>query len=205
MTYQVRQGETTPSIVARVDSLTIRSARDTSMALRHLDTTVVVSFRLDSIRTSPPSLPSTDTTICDSMREVAEATVRNTLARIPRTLVIGATWSDSVKTTLCRGSIPMTSTMQSVYRIQDIQDSAGTSLLRIARASRLSLSGSGLQNGRQVTVSGQGQSETIQTYGISNGAFLGSDGHSSMELTFQTLRQRELVQQQSVTRIRGWP
>jgi hypothetical protein len=199
--YQVRQGETTPSITARVDSLTIRSSRDTSMALRHLDTTVLVSFQLDSGRTFLPSVP-TDASSCDSMREIAEATVRNTLARIPRTLTIGDTWTDSVTTALCRGSIPMISMVQSVYRIQDIRDSVGISLLRITRASRLLLSGSGLQNGRQVTVRGQGQSETLQTYDISNGAFLESDGYSSMELTFQTLRQRELVHQQSVSRIR---
>ena len=136
------------------------------------------------------------------IRGVAQAIAQNSIARVPQSIVSGHTWMDSAMTTLCRGGIPMVSIARSTYQIRGVQDSAGISLLRVVRITVLSLSGTGQQANRQVTVTGQGQSETLLTYDISEGVLLGSDGHSSLELTFETLRQRQHVQQQSVSRVR---
>jgi len=198
LSYRIHRSDT-PSIVATIDSLSIRSSRDSTSVARHLDTTVVLVFSLDLASAEPNQ--AVEFPSCDSMNGLARALAQSTLVRIPQTITIGYTWTDSVTASLCRGGIPMVSSARSVYRIQDILDTAGTSLLRIARITKLSLSGSGLQSSRQVTVAGQGQSETLLTYDISQGIFLESDGQSILELSFETLRQRQFVNQRSVSRV----
>ena len=203
LTYRIQQAGNAPSILAAVDSLSMYSLRDTSLSTRRLDTVVVVIFPLDpAVAVLYPTL---DFPSCDSMHDVARALAQNTVVRIPQSIVAGHTWIDSVTTSLCRGGIPMVSIARSTYQIRDTRDSAGTSLLRVTRTTDLSLSGSGLQASRQVTVVGHGQSETLLTYDIAQGALLGSDGRSSLELTFETLRQRQHVQQESVAKVRRRP
>ena len=199
LSYRIRRTDA-PSIVASVDSLSIRSSRDSTSMARQLDTVVILVFPLELVSVEPST--SAEFPGCDSMSGLARALAQNALVRIPQTITIGYTWTDSVTTSMCRGAIPMVSSARSVYRIHEIRDSTGTSLLRIARGTHLSLSGSGLQGGRQVTITGQGQSETLLTYDISQGMLLESDGQSVLELSFETLRQRQLVQQRSVSRVR---
>jgi hypothetical protein len=203
LSYRIQQAGSTPSIVAVIDSLSIYSLRDTSLAKKRLDTTVVVTFPLDPALAGLQA--TSDFPSCDSMHGIAHALAQNTIARIPQSIVIGHVWTDSATTSFCRGGIPMISIARSTYQIRDIRDSAGTSLLRVTRTTDLSLSGSGVQASRQVTVMGHGQSETLLTYDIPQGALLGSDGRSSLVITFETLRQRQYVQQESVARVRRRP
>ena len=99
----------------------------------------------------------------------------------------------------------MTVTTISTFEVQSPQAASGSMIGQVRRQSAVTLSGLGLQGSRRITVAGNGTSETLFSYDLAAGTFLGSTGQSVLRLRFETIQQTEEVLQRSSSRISRRP
>ena len=202
LTYSVQRLNDTLRIIGVVDSLAISSARD-STGPRRLLTPVTVALEPD---TAAPTMVAPDSTAmpssCDSMEDAARAIARDILIRIPANAHPHQRWTDSTSVVVCRGGIPMTAVTVSTFEIQPVQPRGDSLIVQIIRRSTLSLSGTGTQGVRRISVAGTGTSETRFSYELRGGVFLESQGQSVLQLRFETIQQTEQVVQRSVSTVR---
>ena len=202
LTYSVQRPNDTLRIIGVVDSLAVSSARD-STGPRLLLAPVTVELEPD---TAAAPMPTTDSTAlvgsCDSMEEAARAIARDVLIRLPANTRPHQRWTDSTSVVVCRGGIPMTAVTLSTFEIQDVQPRGDSLIVPIIRRSILTLSGTGTQGARRISVNGTGTSETRFTYELRGGVFLESQGQSVLQLRFETIQQTEQVVQRSMSTVR---
>ena len=200
--YSMEHVGDTLRVIATIDSLIVRSARD-STGPRSL--TAPVTTVLEPRVSEPIPLATDSTTVpasCDSMDESARAIARDIHIRLPANALPRQRWTDSTSAQICRGGIPMTATTVSVFEIRDTQARGDSLIIEVRRQSTLALTGAGLQGARRITVTGTGTSESTFTYDLRAGVFLESQGQSVLQLRFETIQQTEQVTQRSATRVR---
>jgi hypothetical protein len=202
LTYTVSSVSGAPVVSAMIDSLVIASVRDTTMPVRRLAAPVTTQLPL----TSPVLATLDDSTIflstCDSMEEAARVLAADVHLRIPVPVQEGQHWTDSASTTLCRGGLPLTAVRVSQLQIGRIRETRDSVVATVTRRTVLTITGSGMQGARRITVRGQGTSETLFTYDVRAGRFLESTGQSVLELGFETIQQTEQVTQRSTSSVR---
>jgi hypothetical protein len=126
---------------------------------------------------------------------------RDLWLRLPDTLRIGTTWTDSSSTMTCRDGIPLRMNAHRTFRLErsDARD-AGVVLL-VSRSQRVTLDGAGSQWGEAVRVSGAGAGEMILTLDAGTGVVVEAAGHSTLDLTFMSPRRTQRVHQFAVTNV----
>jgi hypothetical protein len=197
-------GVGTPLISVSIDSLSVRSARDTASATgRQLAAPVVVTLPI-----SFPVPISTDDTLailssCDSMDSAARLLAADLSPELPVPVGPGRQWTDTTTFVICRGGIPLTLTSISSFEAYPVRQAGYGLSLDLIRRTVLTLAGTGLQGGRPVTVTGQGTSETTFVYDLGAGRLHESAGQSVLHLVFETLHQTEQVTQRSSSRLRA--
>lgn len=130
-------------------------------------------------------------TQCDSTTGAATAAAlalraATILPTLPRSLVAGATWTDSNRTTGCRGPVLATATTRSTYRVLGDTTYAGTHTVLISRADSVTARGEGAvaQHRVLLAASGTGQGELFVD--PVRGVVLGSDGTQVLFLDITT-------------------
>ena len=190
-----------PAATVTIDSMAISSVRDTMVPVRQLAAPVVV--QLPVVSTPPETMDSTALySTCDSMDEAARVLAGDVHVPIPVTVERGQVWTDSTVSTLCRGGIPLTVTRVSHFQISNVRNSRDSTLAEVHRQTVLTLVGWGMQGSRRITVRGEGSSQTLFTYDLRAGRFLGSSGQSELRLGFETIQQTEQVVQRSTSHVR---
>ena len=200
LTLSVSAGTGAHEVTVTIDSMVISSVRDTVTPVRQLPGPVVM--HLPVIASMQESIDSVALlSNCDSMEEAARALAGDVHVPIPVAVQQGRTWTDSSTVTLCRGGIPLSVTRVSRFEISDVRSSRDSTVVMVQRQTTLSLNGSGTQGARRITVRGDGTSQTVFTYDLRGGRFLGSTGQSELILGFETIQQTEQVVQRSTTSI----
>ena len=203
LTYSISMSGGAPAVAIVVDSLVVRSLRDTAASsVRRLASPVMVQPPV----IPPPVVTAADSmtllSTCDSMEEAARIVAGDTYLQIPGPVERNQSWSDSTSVVVCRGGIPLTATRISRFRIDDVRESRDSVVARVIRQTTLSVSGTGLQGTRQITIRGEGTSETAFTYDLRAGRFLESTGQSTLRIGFETIQQTEQIIQQSSSSVR---
>ena len=131
---------------------------------------------------------------CGSAAAVAQM-VREVLVAPPRRLTRGLTWADSLRTTICRDSIPLALTSIRHYVVEDARVQEGRAIVVIRRRSSTTLSGTGTQFGEAVTISGEGEGELLFGLRLDDGQMTEGNGVSSLTLTLVGRRKTQVVAQ----------
>ena len=203
LTYSVSSSTGVPAVSVTVDSLTIASVRDTAAQVRQLMTPVVLQLPL----VQPPAPITAEDSLaflstCDSMEETARNLATDIHIQIRVPIQAGQQWADSTSSTLCRGAIPLTAVRMSRYQITAVRDTRDSAVVTVARQTSLTISGSGMQGARRITVRGEGTSDALFTYDVRAGRFLQSTGQSVLQLGFETIQQTEQIIQRSTSTVR---
>lgn len=202
LTYLISTNAGAPTVSVTVDSLVIASVRDTVVPLRRLAAPIVIRLPLVAISITTTADSAAFLSTCDSMEEAARILASDIYIQIPVPIEEAQNWSDSTSLVLCRGGISLTTTRISHFRIAEVRNSRDTVLAKVIRQTTLTITGSGTQGARRITVRGQGTSETTFTYDLRAGRFLESTGQSVLQLSFETIQQTEQVVQRSSSIVR---
>jgi hypothetical protein len=116
-----------------------------------------------------------DSVSCPAPNSAALATVRELLAGGPRSLVPGATWTDTVMTSTCRGEIPVTTTAVRHFTVT----SDGAAIL-VAHTTSAELAGTTTKGGVRIELTGHGDGRANQRYQPQTGRLL--DGLSTVDV-----------------------
>jgi hypothetical protein len=141
---------------------------------------------------------------CAADAAVAQA-VREVLLAPPERLRRGASWTDSLRTTVCRDSIPLLLTSAHRYVVEDARVQDGRAVVVIRRRSTVVMSGSGRQFGEPVTILGEGQGELLFGLRLDDGQMTDGNGVSSLTLTLTGRRKSQVVVQHARLEIRRAP
>jgi len=128
----------------------------------------------------------------------AYRTVRDALLPAPRSLVAGASWTDTVTSETCRGDILLTTT--AVRRFTVATDAAGL-IATVSHSTAAVLHGSAVDGGVDEDVSGEGTGERAARYEIATGSLLGSDAQQELALTVRSGARTTRLHQSSHTRV----
>ena len=202
LTYTISSVTGAPVVSVTIDSLVITSVRDTTTPVRRLGAPVSAQLPLTSPLLTTPDDSAVFLSTCDSMEEAARVLAADVHLQIPVALQEGQRWTDSTSTTLCRGGIPLTAVRISQLQIGRIRENRDSTIATVTRQTALTITGSGMQGARRITVRGQGTSETLFTYDVRAGRFLESTGQSALQLGFETIQQTDQVTQRSTSSVR---
>ena len=120
---------------------------------------------------------------CESPDDALVAAVRDLIIPLSDPVAAGATWSDTLTTVSCRGGIALTTTATRHYEVRGLTMHAGRQALELARATEMTIEGSGTQYGLGVSVTGDGKGSASLYLDPGGGGLL-----SSMSETMATLR-----------------
>jgi hypothetical protein len=201
LTYAISSSSGSPLITAIVDSLVITSVRDSTTPIRQLVAPVVLQLPLTAPLIATASDSAALMSTCDGLDEAARALASDLHVRIPVAVERGQSWSDSTALVVCRGGIPLTGTRLSRYQIADVRETRDSTVARVNRQTTLTISGTGTQGARRITVRGQGTSDTMFSFDITAGRFLESTGQSVLQLDFETIQQTDKVVQRSSSNV----
>jgi hypothetical protein len=138
---------------------------------------------------------------CTADAAVAQA-VREVLLAPPERLRRGLSWTDSLRTTVCRDAIPLMLTSARLYVVEDARVQDGRAVVVIRRRSTTTWSGTGTQFGEPVTIAGEGQGELLFGLRLDDGQITDGNGVSSLTLTLTGLRKTQVVTQSARLEIR---
>ncbi len=135
--------------------------------------------------------------------EAAAAQVaREVLLAPPSRLARGVSWVDSLRTTVCRDSIPLTLTSARRYVVEDARVQDGRVVVVLRRRSTTTLSGTGSQFGEPVTITGEGQGELLFGLRLDDGQMTDGNGVSTLTLSLTGRRKSQVVTQNARLEIR---
>ncbi|MEN9790794.1 MAG: hypothetical protein RLZZ63_452 [Gemmatimonadota bacterium] len=127
---------------------------------------------------------------------------REVLLAPPSRLARGVSWVDSLRTTVCRDSIPLTLTSTRRYVVEDARVQDGRAVVVIRRRSTTTLSGAGTQFGEPVTITGEGQGELLFGLRLDDGQMTDGNGVSTLTLSLTGRRKSQVVTQNARLEIR---
>ncbi|HEU4564169.1 MAG TPA: hypothetical protein VFS05_05965 [Gemmatimonadaceae bacterium] len=132
-------------------------------------------------------LPSPAAGSCDPAEPLL-AIARDLVVSLPPTLAVGAQWSDSTTTSVCRGGTPVTTGIVRDYLVEGSEKVNGVSAIRIRRTDTFTLAGASVTNGQPVAISGRGTGTATLHFDPAAGAYLGGTSESEAELTVRAGR-----------------
>ena len=154
--------------------------------------------------TTPDSIASSDTSACAAALDPVAAIARELFVAVPAQLSRGTRWADSVSTTACRGGIPVTSTAARRYEVLgDTLTERGTEV-RVLRTSEITISGTGQQGSRPVTISGSGTGRHHLRLDPARGQFVGASGESTARIVFEAGMRRQSLEQRATLDVRAY-
>jgi hypothetical protein len=155
-----------------------------------------VDFVSDSVAASARACPAPNTE--------ALAAARDLLTAIPKSLAPGSTWTDSLVTTACRGTLPVRSS--AIRRFTVTLDRAPASpegaVIAVTHTTDARLSGAGELDGRAVTLRGTRHAVSRQEYDALTGDFLGGHVASDLDLDVGAPGDMHHIHQHADTKVR---
>lgn len=161
---------------------------------------VALSAALDAGR-GAVHVTSPDDARCAADAAAAQL-AREVLVAPPSPLARGLTWADSLRTTVCRDSIPLALTSIRRYVVEDARVQEGRAVVVIRRRSSITLSGAGTQFGEAVTITGEGTGELLFGLRLDDGQMTDGNGISTLTLTLVGRRKSQVVTQGARLEIR---
>lgn len=134
------------------------------------------------LRVAPrPALPNE----CDRPETAATGLVRDLIVRLPKTLVVGATWRDSTVSFLCRLSVPITTRSMSTYTVERAEQVQNRVELLVRKVSDTQLAGELKSTWRTLSVDATGRSTQTIRVDATTGLVrtIDSDGMLTIKLT----------------------
>jgi hypothetical protein len=155
-----------------------------------------VDFITDSVAASARGCPAPNTE--------ALAAARDLLTAIPRSLTPGTSWTDSLVTTACRGSLPVRSAAVRHFTVTLERAPASPEgvVIVVAHTTEARLTGAGEREGRAVTLEGTRHAESRQQYDALTGDLITGHGSSDLDLTVSPPDDLHHVHQHVDTRVR---
>lgn len=197
-TARVDSSRTTLSV--RWDSTSRMSVRTGSLTSAWFTRPIAIVAELDAerraVRVTTPRESS-----CGSDAAAAQM-LREVLFAPPSRLTRGISWVDSLRTTICRDSIPLTLTSSRLYVVEDARVQDGRAVVVIRRRSTTTLSGTGTQFGEPVTITGEGQGELLFGLRLADGQMTDGNGVSTLTLSLAGRRKSQVVTQNARLEIR---
>jgi len=191
------------SIVSRITTASTRSARDPDAVddpvpfVATVDTsTSRVSFISDS------GAASVRPCVTPSVEGLAAA--RDLLTAVPRSLAPGATWTDSLVTTVCRGALPVASAAVRRFTVSLIRvpaDPEGVEVL-VAHTTVAHLHGAGSIDDTPTTIDGDRHATAEQRYDALTGRLIGGETRSDLELHTAGPTHDSVIHQHATTTVK---
>jgi len=119
---------------------------------------------------------------CDRNEAGATTLVHDLLVRVPSTIVVGASWRDSISSVLCRVGIPITVRAVHEYVVQSVDGSGATTAIRIRRTIATRLDGKVGSAWRTLELSGTGTGANDIRVDATSGAVQSIDGQYVLTL-----------------------
>lgn len=110
------------------------------------------------------------------------------LVATPSAITLGATWSDSSSSTVCRDGSPVTTGVVREYEVEGRETVNGVDAVRVRRRETFTLAGASTVRGRVLAIAGRGSSSGTLFFDPVRGVYLGGDGESVSSLTVSTGR-----------------
>jgi hypothetical protein len=191
------------SIVSRITTASTRSAPDPDAVddpvpfIATVDTsTSRVSFVSDSAAAAARP--------CVAPTVEGLAAARDLLTAVPRSLAPGATWSDSLVTTVCRGSLAVASAAVRRFTVSLIRapaDPAGVEIL-VTHTTVAHLHGAGAMDDAATTIEGDRHATAEQRYDALTGRLIAGETRSDLELHTDGPTQHSVIHQHATTTVK---
>jgi len=191
------------SIVSRVTSAADRRSRDPNTVedpvpfVATVDTsTSRVIFISDSAAAAARP--------CVAPTVEALAAARDLLTAVPRSLSPGATWTDSLVTTVCRGALPVASAAVRHFAVSLIRapaDPEGVEVL-VTHSTVAHLHGAGSLDDSPTTIDGDRHATAEQRYDALTGRLISGETRSDLELHTAGPTHASVIHQHATTTVR---
>jgi hypothetical protein len=149
-----------------------------------------------------PEFTIPDGASCTSPNAAAVHGVRDSWLSLPRTLERGSRWRDSSDYLICRDGIPLAVTAVRSFVATGARMRDGQLAVTVQRATTLRLTGSGLQFGEPIEISGEGEGTMTLEVALAGGVVLHAEGLSELRLRMQGRRRQQTLVQSSRVDIR---
>ena len=207
LTYQIAGEGADRLVTGTIDSFTVHS---TGLVPESREPpTLPIAFQATLLAGRVPAqftartTPAVDTT-CAAPDAPALSLARDVLVPLPLAATPGQSWEDTVTTTVCRATLPVTTRAVRSYRVVGPGTHDGEPALEVARTTHITMTGQGMPRGQTVTVAGAGQGAAALFLDAAGSRYLGGRDSSTLELTIsngaQTRRFLQHVRQE--TRLR---
>jgi hypothetical protein len=143
-----------------------------------------------------------DASRCDFPMAAAAQSLRDLWMSVPDTLVAGRSWEDSTRYTICRDSVVIEVAVHRRFTPANARLRDGQLVVLVARSSRTTLAGRGLQFGDSVTVAGEGEGSATLELALGGGVIVAGEGASELRVDFRGTRRAQRVVQESRLTIR---
>jgi hypothetical protein len=151
--------------------------------------TAVVGARGEAPRLEAPAAG-----VC-SAAAAALQPLRDLWVGAPSRLVRDLEWGDSTTFTICRDSMPLVVRTVRQFRVVGAEAVGGEVVLRIARASRTSLSGDGSQFGETLRIEAEGIGQLEMLVSLSGGEVVRADGVAELTMRMTGRRRVQVLRQ----------
>lgn len=144
---------------------------------------------------------------CPSAASSALNALRDLVIRTPDSLFVGASWSDSGRTTSCAGSDRLSIDGARTYVVTGhvaagVSDSVPDDHLIVRRTTRLTLAGQVIRNADTTVISGQGTGTATFLISTATTNVLRGSGTSTVDLLVRSALREETARQSAVLRVR---
>jgi hypothetical protein len=136
---------------------------------------------------------------CRAVSDAPLGSVRDLLIRVPDTLVVGTSWSDSGSYQTCRDGIPLTVSASRRFRVSEYRSTPGA--LVVDRTAQFTLRGFAARSGDTTFVEGTGTGAMRYTIDPASGAILNGDGTGALDLIVRGRTKSERARQTSRVRV----
>jgi hypothetical protein len=131
---------------------------------------------------------------------VALNALRDIVFRVPDSVGIGSTWSDSGDVASCRDGAVLTLSIRRTYRVRGAEDRDGVSYLAVDRVSRSTLRGSVARGNDTTIVSGSGEATHRILLDQTTGLVAFADGSGVLDVLVRAPARQESARQVSTLR-----
>jgi hypothetical protein len=140
---------------------------------------------------------------CPAPNTEALAAARDLLVAIPRSLAPGATWTDTLVSTACRGAFPVRSSAVRRFRVtlERAPSNPEGVVIVVVHTTEAHLAGAGARDGSMVNLQGTRHAEARQQYDALVGQLLAGHVTSDLDLTVGSAGNAERVHQHAETTV----
>jgi hypothetical protein len=148
-----------------------------------------------------PTVRGPRTDPCRSPADIPLAVVRDLAVRVPDTLRLATSWSDSGSFDTCRDGAIMTVTLRRTFRVrQFVPDTAG-GVLVVDRSSRTTVRGAAIRGDDTTHIEGAGTGTMAIRLDARSGSLVNAEGTSDLELVIRGRTKTERARQASRARV----